>query len=145
MSNTGADVYIVDNIMSVFQDTHPIIILSVVYFITSLFTEMVSNNAAAVLLTPIAVGIALQLGVDPRPFAFAVMFGASATFATPIGYQTNTFVYNAGGYKFADFVKVGLPLNIILWMMATIVIPMIWPLSPDMEGIPIFNLAEAAQ
>jgi di/tricarboxylate transporter len=83
---------------------------------------------AAILLTPIAIGLAQQIGVDPRPFAVAVMFAASASFATPIGYQTNTFVYNAGGYRFTDFVKVGLPLNLILWATAIFVIPTFWPL-----------------
>lgn len=93
-----------------------------------LLTEVISNNAAAILITPIAIGLADQLGVDPRPFAAAVMFAASASFSTPIGYQTNTFVYGAGGYKFTDFTKVGLPMNILLWIVASIVIPLHWPL-----------------
>lgn len=140
MDKTGSASLIVGSIFEQVKDLPAIVILSIVYFITSVFTEMVSNNAAAVLLTPLAIGLALQLGFDPRPFAFAVMFGASATFATPIGYQTNTFVFNAGGYKFADFVKVGLPLNIILWMVATMVIPLFWPLEGG-DAVGIFNLA----
>jgi di/tricarboxylate transporter len=79
-------------------------------------------------MTPIAIGLAQQLGVDPRPFVVAVMFAASASFATPIGYQTNTFVYGAGGYRFMDFVRIGVPLNIIMWIAATVVIPLFWTL-----------------
>ena len=84
--------------------------------------------AVAVLITPSAIGLAQHLGVDPRAFVVAVMFAASASFATPIGYQTNTFVYNAGGYRFADFLKIGIPLNLLLWLVGTLVIPLFWPL-----------------
>jgi len=93
-------------------------------------TELISNNAVAVLLTPIAFEIADAMGVDARPFAVAVMFGASASFATPIGYQTNTYVFGAGGYRFVDFLKVGAPLNLILWVAASILIPIFWPFVP---------------
>jgi di/tricarboxylate transporter len=103
-------------------------VLSTLYLITSIMTEVLSNNAVAILMTPIAIGLAQQLGVDPRPFVVAVMFAASASFATPIGYQTNTFVYGAGGYRFTDFVRIGVPLNIIMWITATLVIPLFWPL-----------------
>lgn len=130
MDKTGTASYIVSGIFDLVRELPPIAILAIVYLMTSIFTEMVSNNATALLLTPLAIGLAQQLGFDPRPFAFAVMFAASATFATPIGYQTNTFVYNAGGYKFSDFTKVGLPLNIILCVVAMFVIPEIWPLVP---------------
>ena len=102
--------------------------LSAVYLITSIITEFVSNNATAIVMTPIAIGLATQLGVDPRPFVVAVMFAASASFATPVGYQTNTFVYRAGGYRFGDFLRVGLPLNLLLWAVASFVIPLFWPL-----------------
>jgi di/tricarboxylate transporter len=108
----------------------PLAVLAIVYFITSALTEMVSNNAVAVLLTPVVIGIAAHMGVSPYPFLVAIMFGASASFATPIGYQTNTFVYNAGGYKFTDFVKVGGPLNLIMWGVAVVVIPIFFPFNP---------------
>jgi di/tricarboxylate transporter len=93
-----------------------------------ILTEFLSNNATAILLTPIAIGLAQGLGVDPRPFVVAVMLAASNAFATPIGYQTNTFVYNAGGYKFSDFTRLGLPLNLIIWLAASVLIPMAFPL-----------------
>ncbi|MBI1206277.1 MAG: SLC13 family permease [Azospirillum sp.] len=108
----------------------PQVMLSLTYLLASTITEMVSNNAVGILLTPIAIGVATQLGLDPRPFIVAVMFGASASFATPVGYQTNTFVYGAGGYKYSDFVKVGLPLNILFWIAASFLIPLFWPLRP---------------
>jgi di/tricarboxylate transporter len=128
MEATGAGALIVSAIVGVIGHLGPAFVLSAVYALTSLLTEFMSNNATAILLTPIAVGLAHQLGVDPRPFVVAVMFAASASFATPIGYQTNTFVYGAGGYRFLDFTKVGLPLNIILWIVASFIIPIFWPL-----------------
>jgi di/tricarboxylate transporter len=130
MEKTGAMELLVHQIMGIAQAFGPLVLLSIVYLLTSTMTEVFSNNAAAVIITPIAIGIAHQLGVDPRPFAVAVMFGASASFATPIGYQTNTFVYNAGGYRFTDFLRIGLPMNLILWVVAVIVIPIFWPLEP---------------
>lgn len=128
METTGAAKLIVENFAGLVAGLGPIAVLSAVYLLTALLTETMSNNAAAILLTPIAVGLAHQLGVDPRPFVVAVLFAASASFATPIGYQTNTFVYNAGGYRFTDFLKVGAPLNLLYWGVATVVIPMFWPL-----------------
>jgi di/tricarboxylate transporter len=79
-------------------------------------------------MTPIALSIALELGVDPRAFVIAVTFAASAAFSTPIGYQTNTYVYGIGGYKFRDFIKIGIPLNALCFTVAMIVIPLVWPL-----------------
>jgi di/tricarboxylate transporter len=128
MEKTGAAKLIVESLALAAAPFGPLVVLSAVYFVTSALTEIMSNNAAAILLTPIAAGLALQLGVDPRPFVVAVMFAASASFATPIGYQTNTFVYAAGGYRFGDFVKVGLPLNLLLWAVASLIIPIFWPL-----------------
>lgn len=126
MQNSGALQLIVDAIMSLTSHLPPYIIVSILYLITSMITEVFSNNAAALMLTPIAIGLANNLGVDARPFEAAIMLGASASFATPIGYQTNTLVFNAGGYKFADFLRIGLPMNIILWIVASIVIPLYW-------------------
>lgn len=130
MEKTGTMQLLVDQIMRVAQHATPIILLGIIYLLTSSMTEVFSNNAAAVIVTPIAIGLAHQMGVDPRPFAVAVMFGASASFATPIGYQTNTFVYHAGGYRFMDFVKIGVPMNLLLGIVAVFVIPLFWPLVP---------------
>lgn len=106
----------------------PFMIIWAVYLLTSVLTEMVSNNAVAVVVTPIAIGLAVELGYDPRPLVVAVMVAASASFATPIGYQTNTLVYGPGGYKFSDFLKVGVPLNLSIGILASAVIPYLWPL-----------------
>lgn len=133
MEQSGAANLLVDGVMGVFGDFSPFIVLSVVYLLASVLTEMISNNAVAALLTPIVIGLAErleyagQIGVDPRPFIIAVMFGCSASFATPIGYQTNTYVYGAGGYQFRDFPRVGVPLNVILWIVASFCIPWLWP------------------
>ena len=101
-----------------------------IYLLTSVLTEMVSNNAVAVVITPLAISIAAQLGMDPRPLVVAVMVAASASFATPIGYQTNMLVYGPGGYKFTDFLKVGIPLNLSIGVLASLCIPWFWPLYP---------------
>lgn len=130
MDKVGLVKLIVENVMGLLPWAGPLLLLSFIYLFTSVLTEVLSNNAVAVLVTPIAIGMAQHLGVDPRAFVVAVMFAASASFATPIGYQTNTFVYNAGGYRFGDFMKVGIPLNILLWLVATAVIPLFWPLLP---------------
>lgn len=105
----------------------PIAVLVAIYMITSVVTEVVTNNAAAALLFPFAVAIGHELGVDPRPFVMAITFAASASFVTPIGYQTNLMVYGPGGYKLTDFVRVGLPLNLVLTALAAVLIPWIWP------------------
>ena len=106
---------------------NPYIMLALMYLLAAVLTEIISNNAVAVLLTPLVIVVAHTLGVNPVPFIVAVMFGSSASFSTPIGYQTNTFVYGAGGYKFGDFFKVGAPLAVILWIVASFVIPILWP------------------
>ncbi len=99
-----------------------------VFLLTSVLTELVSNNAVAVVVTPVVIGLASSLGVDPRPLVIAVMVAASASFATPIGYQTNTLVYGPGGYKFTDFMRIGIPLNLAIGMLASALIPWFWPL-----------------
>lgn len=98
------------------------------YLLTSVLTEMVSNNAVAVVITPIAIGLADALGYDARPFVVAVMVAASASFATPIGYQTNTLVYGPGGYRFTDFMKIGIPLNLSMGILVSAIIPWVFPL-----------------
>jgi len=99
-----------------------------IYLIAGVLTELVSNNAVAVIMTPVAIGLAQTMGVDARPLVVAVMFAASAAFATPIGYQTNTLVYGPGGYRFADFLRVGVPLNLLMAVTVTTVVPLLWPL-----------------
>jgi di/tricarboxylate transporter len=128
MESTGAALMIAEGATHLFGRFGPLVMLSVTYLLASVLTEMISNNAVAVLLTPIALDVAETMGVDGRPFLIALMFGASASFATPIGYQTNTYVYGAGGYRFADFPRVGVPLNILLWLVASLLIPLMWPL-----------------
>jgi di/tricarboxylate transporter len=130
MDKTGAGGVVVEFLVGLVAALGPVAVLSMIYAITSVLTEFMSNNAAAILLTPIAIGLAEHLGVDPRPFVIAVMFAASASFATPIGYQTNTFVFTAGGYRFSDFVRIGLPLNIINWAAASLLLPLFWPIAP---------------
>jgi di/tricarboxylate transporter len=128
MESSGAAQLVVDGVMHMIAGLSPFVILSIVYLLTMILTEFLSNNATAILLTPIAVGLAHGVGADPRPFVVAVMLAASSAFATPIGYQTNTFVYNAGGYRFGDFVRIGLPLNLLVWLSASLLIPMFFPL-----------------
>ncbi|MEL0168414.1 MAG: SLC13 family permease [Pseudomonadaceae bacterium] len=130
MNKVGLVDTVVSHVMTLSPLLGPLFMLSFIYLLTSILTEVVSNNAVAVLVTPIAIGVAQQLGADPTPFVVAVMFAASASFATPIGYQTNTFVYSAGGYRFSDFMRIGVPLNLIMWAAGSLIIPLIWPLFP---------------
>lgn len=128
LQETGAVGLIVGGLSTVIEGLPPFFLIWFLYLITSVLTELVSNNAVAVVITPVAIGLATALGVDPRPLVIAVMVAASASFATPIGYQTNTLVYGPGGYKFTDFIKVGLPLNLSMGLVVSAVIPLFWPL-----------------
>ncbi|WP_233713076.1 SLC13 family permease [Amaricoccus solimangrovi] len=125
---SGAVQMLVDWVSPHLADMPPVVVLLVLYFMTQILTELLSNNAVAVVVTPIAIALAHRLGLDPRPFAVAVMFAATLAFATPIGYQTNTMVYGPGGYKFSDYMRIGIPLNIITGITACLVIPLFWPL-----------------
>jgi len=126
LQKTGATQLLVDHTLGFAQGASPVLALGLIYLTTALLTEFMSNNAAAVLLAPVAISVAAKLGVDPKPFLVAVAFAASTSFATPVGYQTNTMVYNAGGYRFMDFMRVGIPLNLLFWALATYLIPKFW-------------------
>ncbi len=128
LQSSGAVELVAQAVSPVMTLLPPFLVVLAVYAMASLLTELVSNNAVAVVMTPVAIGLAQVLGVDPRPLVVAVMIAASASFATPIGYQTNTLVYGPGGYKFGDFLRVGIPLNLTLAPIVSFVIPFIWPL-----------------
>lgn len=128
LEHSGAVALIANGLAPLLGKLPPFLIIWAIYLLTSVLTELVSNNAVAVVVTPIAIGLAQALGIDPRPLVVAVMVAASASFATPIGYQTNTLVYGPGGYKFSDFLRVGIPLNISIGILASAIIPFIWPL-----------------
>jgi di/tricarboxylate transporter len=108
----------------------PHALLSILYLTTAMITAVISNNAAAIMLTPVAIAAAHTLGIDSRPLIFTVCFAASASFMTPIGYQTNLMVYGPGKYRFTDFVKAGAPLNFSFWILASVLIPVFWPFYP---------------
>ena len=127
MNQTGAAEFIINNSLAYFQQFGPHVILAILYLMALILGEMMSNSAAAVLLTPLAISTAELMDAEPTPFLIAVTFSAATSFITPIGYQTNTMVYAAGGYKFTDFMKVGMPLNLIFWILGVIFIPIFWP------------------
>ena len=127
LEGSGAINIIAGAVAPLLTDVPPYVVIFVVYALAMLLTELVSNNAVAVVMTPIAIGLANALGIDPRPLVIAVMMAASASFSTPIGYQTNTLVYGPGGYKFSDFLRVGVPLNLSLLVICSVVIPLIYP------------------
>lgn len=123
---TGASAWIAESLLGG-GVLSPWLALLIVYALTATFTEVITNNAAAVLMFPIAAAVAEQLGVSVLPFAIAVMFAASASFITPLGYQTNLMVYGPGRYRFADYAKLGIPLSLIAGAVSVILIPLVWP------------------
>ncbi len=128
LDQSGAVALIVAGVAPWLEGLGPFALILAVYFIGLVLTEFLSNNAVAVIYTPVAIQLADKLGYDPRPFVVAVMFSATLAFATPVGYQTNMMVYGPGGYRFSDFARVGIPLNIIVMLVASALIPVIWPL-----------------
>jgi di/tricarboxylate transporter len=128
LQQSGAVALLANSVAPMLHGLPPFFVIWAIYLLTSLLTELVSNNAVAVVVTPIAIALAGALGIEPRPLVVAVMVAASASFATPIGYQTNTLVYGPGGYSFTDFLKIGVPLNITVGLLASALIPLFWDL-----------------
>jgi len=120
---TGAAGFLAQGVIDVLGWSHPALVLSAFFLMVAMLSNVISNNACAVLFTPIAVNIAIGLGVDPVIFAIAVVFGANCSFATPVGYQTNLLVMGPGHYRFTDFIRAGLPLTIILWLVFSFFAP----------------------
>jgi di/tricarboxylate transporter len=127
MQKTGASQVYAQAFLSIFANGSPVLVLAGILVLTSISTHLLSNNATAVLLLPMAISTAAKLGVDPKPFIIAVCLGASACFATPIGYQTNLLVYGPGGYRFEDYFRLGIPLNFLVIILGTFLIPIFWP------------------
>ena len=127
LQNTGAVELVVGALTPFLSVLPPILVLACVHLTASVLTELVTNNAVAVVLTPVVIALGQQLGIDPLPLVVSVMIGASASFATPIGYQTNTLVYGAGNYRFTDFLKVGVPMNLIVGTTAVLAISVVFP------------------
>ena len=128
LESSGAVLLIVDLAKPWLEIMPPFLIVWSLYLLTSILTELISNNAVAVVITPLAISLGTALGIDPRPLVIAVMIAASASFATPIGYQTNMMVYGPGGYRFTDFLRIGIPLNLSVGLLASALIPVFWPL-----------------
>ena len=131
IQSSGTATYIANMIMQ-YVDTlspsiQPYVLFALVYFVTMVMTEVSSNTATAIIMTPIVIAITADMQFDPRPFIFGVCFAASASFSTPVGYQTNLMVYGPGGYRFSDYMKTGIPLALTFWILAILIIPTIWP------------------
>ncbi|MDR4507263.1 MAG: anion permease [Candidatus Brocadiaceae bacterium] len=127
LQNSGAATAIAGALVDATKEWGPIAALAAIYLLGSLLTELITNNAAAVLLFPFCLETARLYNASPRPFIIALVLAASASFMTPIGYQTNMMVYGPGGYRFSDFLRIGGPLNALLWIAAVILIPLFWP------------------
>ena len=127
MQNSGMADAVAAFAVQLSQEYSPLVLLAVIFAITSFFTELMTNNAAAALAFPLSLSIAEHMGVSPMPFFVCICMAASASFSTPIGYQTNLIVQGVGNYRFADFVRVGLPLNIIALLITVLVVPVFWP------------------
>ena len=127
MENSGVSNILAQYIIGLSASYGPYVLLAILFIITNIFTELITNNAAAALSFPIALSLSQQLGVNPMPFFVVICMAASASFSTPIGYQTNLIVQGIGNYKFTDFLRIGLPLNIITFLISIFVVPQIWP------------------
>ncbi|MBI4327689.1 MAG: anion permease [Chloroflexi bacterium] len=127
MEKSGAAQFLAQHVLGFVGQFGPLPALAMLYLVTATLTEFMSNSATAVLLAPIALSTAAALGVEAKPFLMAVCFAASTSFVTPVGYQTNAMVYHPGGYKFADFMRVGIPLNLVFWALSVYYIPKFWP------------------
>ncbi len=127
LEKSGAAELLARSTLGVVGSFGPVTVLAVVYLLTAIITEFMSNNATAVLVAPLAISTATALGLDARPFLIAVTFAASTSFSTPVGYQTNTMVLHPGGYRYADFLRMGIPLNLIFWGLSVYFIPRFWP------------------
>lgn len=129
LEQTGAAGYVAEGILGV-SSGHPLLTILLVYFTVSVLTEVITNNAAAVLVIPVVLSMTTSLGVPAEPFVIAVMMAASASFATPLGYQTNMMVFGPGGYRFSDFIKVGVPMNLFIGLLTVAVISVVYGISP---------------
>ena len=131
LEQTGAASFVAKGILELSQG-HELLTIFLVYFAVSVLTEVITNNAAAVLILPVVLSMTGSMGVAPEPFVIAVMMAASASFATPLGYQTNMMVFGPGGYRFSDFVRVGVPMNVFIGLVTVAVIAMVYGINPGL-------------